>query len=114
MQKLQPFLTALLGLTLWVQGFAIAAAPVAVAADAAESAIEMPCHGDAAASVAACDCCDGDCDDMAGCVVGSFAGAPVALPQADVAPQAPVAAGNWSVKTALSPLPLRPPITSHA
>jgi hypothetical protein len=114
MQKLRPFLTALLGLTLWVQGFAIAAAPVAVAADAADTAIEMPCHGDAAASVAACDCCDGDCDDMAGCVVGSFAGAPAVLLQADLTPQAAIAARAWSVKTAVSPLPLRPPIVSHA
>ncbi len=114
MQKLRPFLTALLGLTLWVQGFAIAAAPVAVAAEAADAAMEMPCHGAAAAGVAACDCCDGDCDDMAGCAVGSFAGAPVVLLQADVALQAPAAARTWSVKTTVSPLPLRPPIVSHA
>ena len=114
MQKLRPYLTALLGLTLWVQGLAIAAAPVALAADTAETAIEMPCHGDAAASVAACDCCDGDCNDMAGCVVGSFAGAPVVLLQADVTPQTAAAARTWSVTTAISPLPLRPPIASHA
>ena len=60
--KPRPFVTALLGLTLWVQGLALAAAPVEMP-DAAASAMEMemPCHGDAA--TAPCDCCDGDCNE---------------------------------------------------
>jgi hypothetical protein len=114
MQKLRPFLTALLGLTLWVQGFAIAAAPVAVAADAADAAMEMPCHGDAAASVAACDCCDGNCDNMAGCVVGSFAGAPSVSTAADAPLHLAIATRGWSSQTAAPARSLRPPIASHA
>src|SRR5690349_2165656 len=109
MQKLRPLLTAVLGLMLWVQGLAIAAAPVEAPTDAA-SAMEMPCHG----ATAPCDCCDGDCPDMAGCVIGSFAGTPAtAAPLVRVA-QAHVTARGWSAKTAVLPLPLRPPIVSHA
>jgi len=113
MQKLRPFLTALLGLTLWVQGLAIAATPSPVA-DHADTTMEMPCHGDEAPGIASCDCCDGDCEDMAGCVVGSFAAAPATLVQADAPAHAAVATRAWSAKTAISPLPLRPPIVSRS
>lgn len=113
MQKLRPYLTALLGLTLWVQGLAIAAAPTA-ATDEAESAMEMPCHGDEAPGVSLCDCCDGDCASLTGCVVGSFVGAAAVLVPAEAPAQAAVAAHAWSAKTAVPPLPLRPPIVSHA
>jgi hypothetical protein len=115
MEKLRPFVAAILGLTLWVQGLAVAAAPGAMAAQAADTSMEMPCHGDGPApSVSPCDCCDGDCANMTGCVVGSFVGAATVL--APVAPpaHAAIAARTWSAKTAVSPLPLRPPITSHA
>jgi hypothetical protein len=118
MEKLRPFLAAFLGLTLWVQGMAIAAAPAAMAdaaPAAADTAMEMPCHGDEAApSVSPCDCCDGDCANMTGCVVGSFVGAATVPVAADPPAHAAIAARTWSAKTAVSPLPLRPPITSHA
>lgn len=113
MEKLRPFLAAILGLTLWVQGVAIAAAPAA-AMDEAGSATEMPCHGDEAPSVSPCDCCDGDCANMAGCAVGSFAGAPVPAMQAEAPLHLAVAARGWSPQTVVPPLPLRPPIVSHA
>jgi hypothetical protein len=113
MDKLRPFVAAVLGLTLWVQGVAIAAAPVAPVEEA-DSAMEMPCHGDPAPTVSPCDCCDGDCSNMTGCVVGSFVGAAAVVVPADPPAHAVIAARAWPVKTALSPLPLRPPITSNA
>ena len=113
MEKLRPLLAAILGLTLWVQGLAIAAAPMATA-DAADSAMEMPCHGDDVAAPSACDCCDGDCADMAGCVIGHFAGAPFTAMVATSAPHPAAAPRGWSPKTAVLSLPVRPPIVSHA
>ena len=114
MEKLRPFLAAILGLTLWVQGVAIAAAPVA-AADAADSAMEMPCHGDEAPSQLPCDCCDGGCADMAGCVIGHFFAAAPAVPAPlAAAPHAAIAPRCWSLKTAVLSLPVRPPIATHA
>ena len=111
MQTLRPILTALLGLTLWVQGLAIAAAPVAVPDEPA--AMEMPCHGDA--KTAPCDCCDGDCPDMASCVIGSFfAAAPVAPAPLAVNARATATPYGWSLKTAVLSLPVRPPIIFHA
>ena len=113
MQKLRPFVAAILGLTLWVQGVALAAAPSA-AAEAADGGEQMPCHGDEAPAVSPCDCCDGDCVNMTGCVVGSFVAAAAIVVPADPPARAAIAARAWPVKTASSPLPLRPPITSHA
>jgi len=113
MQKLRPFLTALLGLTLWVQGLALAAAPVELPVDPGSS-MGMPCHGDVSADIAACDCCDEGCPDMAGCVIGHFAGAPSSAPRFVAAPQAVATAAGWQPKTAVLPFPLRPPISSHA
>lgn len=110
MATLRPLLAAALGLMLCVQGVAIAAAPIA-AADA-DSAMEIPCHDGAAASAA--DCCDADCPDLAGCFLGHFAGAPAAGTAASPSPRSLAAARGWSPKTAVSPLPLRPPITAHA
>ena len=108
MRKLRPFLTAVLGLMLWVQGIALAAAPLPPTQD---SAMEMPCHGDPAP----CDCCAGDCPDMAGCVIGHFFAALPATPALPAtAVHAAVTTGAWSPKTAVLPLPLRPPITVHA
>jgi hypothetical protein len=114
MVKLRPLLAAVLGLMLWVQGLAIAASPLDVAAQPAQSAMEMPCHG-GATDVAPCDCCDGDCPDMASCVIGHF----FAAPPATVAPFEPaahaaVAVRGWSLKTAVLSLPVRPPIVIHA
>jgi hypothetical protein len=115
MKRIRPLLAALLGLTLCVQGLAIAAAPVDVAADEAESAMQMPCHGDVATDVAPCDCCDGDCPNMASCAMGSFfAAAPASPALLDAAAQAAVFTGGWSTKTAVLPLPVRPPIALHA
>ena len=127
MQKHRPFLTALLGLTLWVQGLAIAAAPGTMAAQAADAAmaasadpapaasLETPCHGDEPApAVSPCDCCDGDCANMTGCVVGSFAAAPAAAMQAEAPPYIVIAARPWPPQTAVPLLPLRPPIVFHA
>ena len=114
MEKLRPFLAVVLGLMLWVQGFAIAAAPVAVADEAAESAMEMPCHGDEAPSLPPCDCCDGDCTGMAGCATGSVAGTPFVSVPAEAPLHVAIAARSWSAQTAVLPLPIRPPIVSHA
>lgn len=118
MKRHRPLLSAVLGLMLCVQGLAIAAAPVDVAAAQAEStadsAMAMPCHGDSAAG-APCDCCDGDCPDMASCVIGHFFAAPPST-AALFEPAAPVAVatGGWSLQTAVLSLPVRPPIASHA
>jgi len=112
--RLRPLLTALLGLMFWVQGMAIAAAPVDMPADPAESTMEMPCHGDAV-DIAPCDCCDGDCPDMASCVIGQvFAAPPATTAPFAAATQPAVAAGGWSLQTAILPLPIRPPIVFHA
>ena len=111
MEKLRPFLAVVLGLTLWVQGVAIAAAPVATAA---ASSAEMPCHGDKAPSAAPCNCCDNDCTDMMGCAAGSIAGTPFVPVPAVPPPHAAIAARSWAPQTAVLPLPLRPPIVSHA
>ena len=118
MEKLRPFLAAILGLTLWVQAFAIAAAPVA-AMDAADSSpnptMEMPCHGDEAPSLPPCDCCDGDCAAMTGCIAGSFAGTPAMSAPAEAPPlHVAIATRGWSSQTAVPSLSLRPPIVSHA
>jgi hypothetical protein len=111
--RFRPLLTAVLGLMLCVQGMAIAAAPVELPADPASS-MEMPCHGDVSTDVAACDCCDGDCPDMAGCAIGHFAGVP-ALALSFIAPsQGASASATWAPKTAAPPFPLRPPIGFHA
>ena len=112
MEKLRPFLAVVLGLTLWVHGLAIAAAPVATVA--AASAAEMPCHGDQAPSAASCDCCDSGCADMMSCATGSIAGTPF-VPVPVVPPlHAAIAVRGWTPQTAVLPLPLRPPIVSHA
>lgn len=113
MKKLRPYLTAILGLMLWVQGMAVAAAPVKVAEDPA-SAMEMPCHGKDSAGAAACACCDDACPDMASCVIGHFAGTPVTALHFTVIAQAAIPAAGWSLQTSVPPLPLRPPIASHA
>ncbi len=113
MEKLRPFVAAVLGLMLCVQGAAIAAAPVA-AAQTADSAMDMPCHGDEAPSASHCDCCDGDCANMAGCAIGQLGGVPAVLPALGSMPQAAVTTHGWSLKTAILPLPVRPPIVSHA
>jgi hypothetical protein len=113
MKRFRPLLAAVLGLMLWFQGMAMAAAPVELATDQAESAMEMPCHGDSAE--VACDCCGGDCPDMASCVIGSFFAAMPAT-SAPLAPavQTVAASHAWSLKTAVPSLPVRPPIVSHA
>ena len=118
MKRHRPLLSAVLGLMLCVQGLAIAAAPVdgveAQAESAAESAMAMPCHGDSAAS-APCDCCDGDCPDMASCAIGHFFAAPPSTAALfEPAAQVAVAAGGWSLQTAVLSLPVRPPIVFHA
>jgi hypothetical protein len=114
MESLRPLVAAVLGLMLCVQGLALAAAPVDLPADETASAMAMPCHGDSG-DVAPCDCCDGDCPDMASCVIGYFFAAPPATP-APLAPAAHLAAATdgWSLKTAVLSLPVRPPIVIHA
>ena len=128
MEKLRPLLAVVLGLMLWVQGIAIAAAPVAVAdmtskgTDSFEAqrspsplkSVEMPCHGDEAPSVPPCECCDGDCTGMAGCAAGSVAGTPFVSVPAEAPLHGAIAARSWSAQTAVLPLPIRPPIVSHA
>lgn len=114
MRKRRPFLTAVLGLMFFVQGLAIAAAPVDVPAADVESAMEMPCHGDAG-DVAPCDCCDGDCPEMASCMIGhAFAAPPSTAAPLAPAAQVAVATGGWSLQTAVLSLPVRPPIVIRA
>jgi hypothetical protein len=114
MKRHHPLLAAVLGLMLCVQGLAIAAAPVDVQPDETEAAMEMPCHGESA-DVAACDCCDGDCPDMASCAIGHFfAAPPSAAAPLPPAAQAVAAATGWSLQTAVLSLPVRPPIAFHA
>jgi hypothetical protein len=113
MLKLRPYLTAVLGLMLWVQGMAMAAVPVAVAQEP-DSAMEMPCHGDEAPAADACACCDDACPDMASCVIGHFAGTPATALHFAAATQAALPAAGWSLQTFVPPTPLRPPIVTHA
>jgi hypothetical protein len=114
MKRHRPLIAAVLGLMLCVQGLAIAAAPVDMPADETEAAMEMPCHGDSA-ELAPCDCCDGDCPDMASCAVGHFfAAPPSAVAPLEPAAQAAAAATGWSLQTAVLSLPVRPPIAAHA
>lgn len=113
MEKLRPLLTAVLGLMFWVQGMAMAAAPVAVAEKPA-SAMEMPCHGGDATEADACACCDDACPDMASCVIGHYADAPASTMHLAAAPQSALPAAGWSLQTSVLPLPLRPPIVTHA
>lgn len=112
MQKLRPFLTALLGLTLWVQGLAIAATPVA-AQDEAGAAMMMPCAGDVAGTSTG-DCCDRDCAQMPGCAVGQLAGTPAVAAPLVAAGQVAAHVPGWSSKTTVPPFPIRPPIVSRA
>jgi hypothetical protein len=111
--RFRPLVTAVLGLMLWVQGMALAAAPVELPADPGSS-MEMPCHGDTEADVAPCDCCDEGCASMAACVIGHFAGVPSAAQHFVATPQSIAPAASWRPKTAVLPFPLRPPISFHA
>jgi len=115
MKKLRPFLSAVLGLTLLVQGFGVAAAaPAAVADEAQVAAADMPCHGGAQDEAAgSCPCCD-NCPNMANCALGHLAGAPVTRLQFSPATQTVIAATPRSVEAVVSASLLRPPISSHA
>lgn len=118
MKTLRPLLGLLLGLTLSVQGFAVAASattalpePAAAAADS-----DMPCHGDASEAPAAepCACCDGDCPDMTGCAFAQAAIATTGGIALAPAPMVDVPASGWSSKTTDPSSRLRPPIPLHA
>lgn len=124
MKTLRPWLSAVLGLALLVQGLAFAAAPfdTASAAPAAAEAVaamdEMPCHGDSQPdtvdAAAACACCDDGCADMGGCAFGQLAAGPSMGAQFPSAPQDVVAVAERAATSVSLPLPLRPPISFHA
>lgn len=131
----RPWLGAVLGLTLLVQGVAVASAPfVAPPADAQAAAPEaaapdvaveeMPCHGDGVVQVdaapepatdsAPCACCDADCAAMGACAFGHIAVAsPVRLSFVP-APQPAIAAPERAVPSISISSRLRPPIALHA
>ena len=113
MKRFRPILAAVLGLMLWVQGVALAAAPIGPIAPAqADSAMQMPCHDDAATS--ASDCCDSECPELAGCAMGHLSAAtPIAPALLEPAANEFAATGGWPLKTAALSLPDRPPILSH-
>lgn len=120
METMRPWLSAVLGLALLVQGLAFAAAPVdttnAVPA-ATEAVAAEPCHGDAQPdtvdAAAACPCCDSGCADMGGCAFGQLAAGPSIGAQFPSAPQAVIAVADRAAASVSLPLPLRPPISSH-
>jgi len=117
MNRFRPWLNALVGLSLLLQGIAFAAAPAAVAAaEAAEiimaaEATEMPCHGQPAEDAASqCPCCDRQCPDMTMCATGQIAvtaAYAVALPRQHL----PAPEFTPTVAVTRAPVsPLRPPI----
>ena len=122
--NLRPWLNAVLGLMLLVQGVALASAPLALppAADTEQAATDtdteaMPCHGTAPApdtDSAPCACCDHACPDMAACAAGHLAAAPVFQLRFAPAPQPAIAAPERAVVNVSPPLRLRPPIALHA
>lgn len=129
MKTLRPFLSAVLGLALLVQGLAFAAAPFDAAGAAPAGAApagaeevaamdEMPCHGDSQPetldAAAACACCDNGCADMGGCAFGQLAAGPSIGAQFPSAPQHVRAAAERAATSVSLPLPLRPPISFHA
>jgi hypothetical protein len=116
MKMLRPLLNVVLGLSLLVQGFGVAAQVPAAAEDVTQvAAAQMPCHDgahDQAANPASC--CNADCPDMAGCVIGHLAGMPAHLPQFSPAAQVVVVLTPQSAESVVLPFLLRPPISSHA
>ena len=124
MKTLRPWLSAVLGLALLVQGLAFASAPfdVASAAPAAAEEVaamdEMPCHGDAQPetidAAAACACCDDGCADMGGCAFGQLAAGPSIGAQFPSPPHDLIVSAERAAIRVSLPLPLRPPISFHA
>ena len=117
MQKLRPFLSAVIGLTLLVQGFSVAAAvPLATVDEPQVAAMDMPCHGDTqdTAPDSTCPCCEQGCSDMANCAFGHLAAAPSANLQISPAAQSLCAATPRATSAGVPPSLLRPPISSHA
>lgn len=127
MKPLRPWLHAVLGLALLVQGVAWASAPVASAPPApveqAAAVDEMPCHGaaqapapeSAATATAPCACCDGGCVDMSGCAFGHLAAVAAAY-RVHLAPvhDAAIATPDRVPASVSLPSLLRPPISFHA
>ena len=123
MNRGRTLLSALLGLTLLLQGFAVSAAPRTPLGDATKAAQvqmqrEMPCHGQMAASTPAAGktaghCCNANCPDMTGCAQGAMA-MPAAFSLSVVpALQAAPAFAPVRVIARTPTRPLRPPITLH-
>lgn len=107
--RTRTWLAALLGLLLLLQGYAVAAAPRASAAEA-----PCPMHAQGLPDAAQPDCCDADCPSMATCLLAHFVAIPelalAIVPAADERPAfmaARARAGNPAS-------PLRPPIALHA
>jgi hypothetical protein len=134
--NLRAWLGAVLGLTLLVQGVAVASAPLGLPADAREApapeaaapqvAEEMPCHGamlvdsapdaapESAPDSAPCACCDADCVAMGACAFGHIAVASAVLVNFVPAPQPAIAAPERAVPSVSISSRLRPPIVLHA
>ncbi len=118
MKRFRPFVSALLGLTLLVQGFAVSAAPVAPAS--ATSALaqmttqDMPCHGHKAALASHHCPCKGHCQCPDVCA-GNLALSQSTLELQDFLLDRFDAVRSLSSAVTTPPaLPLRPPIFSAA
>jgi hypothetical protein len=120
MTRLRAALNLLVGLVLLVQGFAVAAAPLAAVSDngsvqttAATSA--MPCHGDQTPDGPAHpSCCDEACPDMTSCALGHLAVTPL-LRLEVAAPSHDFIAATVPVPATFTPQSrLRPPIVLFA
>ncbi len=115
MKTLRPYLSAALGLTLLVQGFAVTASVPVAQAEGAPAAAEMPCHGDGQDQAPdSCPCCDGDCPNMTSCLLGHLAGVPRADLQFTPAAQSVVVASPRAIRAGFTLSRLRPPIPFHA
>ena len=121
MKSLRPWVNAILGLLMLVQGFAVAAGdqpPHKAQPDSAAAAsTQMPCHGgpdkDAPAPCAK-SCCDGGCSGMTSCAFGHLAVATaLSIDWSVPAMEQPGSPLLVFVSTETQAL-LRPPIAIHA
>jgi len=114
MTRLRPFIHAILGLVLLVQGFAVAAADRRIdlsnpdATVASEQA--MPCHDGMSG---AAGCCEADCPDMASCALSHIATAPAATPLVARPAARPISTPTLMSSAAAPRSLLRPPIALH-
>jgi hypothetical protein len=116
MSRYRTLIGLLVGLSLVVQGCALAAAPRGQLAQARQSSAgaiaDMPCHQHTGTAKLAC--CDQSCPDMTSCALGHLA---CVAPLVVSLPRASSDAPPFHAARALTPArasPLRPPITLQA